>query len=73
MLQTVDGHADVYVVDFDIMPELPITWTRSEEAPYAMALDAAIRNGVVTEPGKYGITINTKAYRLDYNIFTIKD
>lgn len=58
MLQTVDGQ-EVYVVEFDTIPKLPITHNadRPEEKPYALALAAAIHDGVITEPGKYGIKI----------------
>lgn len=53
MFQVIDDRK-VYVVDFESMPELPITGV-GEEEPYAVALTAAIREGLVTEPGKYGI------------------
>lgn len=56
MLQTVDGR-EVYVVDFDTMPELPITWETPEEEPYARCLTAVIEDKVITEPGKYGIEV----------------
>jgi hypothetical protein len=48
---------DIYVVDFDTMPELPITWSTEEEKPYALALARALSNGTISEPGKYGIHI----------------
>jgi hypothetical protein len=57
-LQTVDGIDNVFVVDFDTMPELPITWSTAEEEPYARSLDDAIRTGKITEPGKYGIVVS---------------
>lgn len=73
MLQTIDG-VEVYIVDFDTMPEMPITWSTPEEQPYALALEAAIRNGIVTEPGKYGIQITPRPFhRYDYNVYAVKE
>lgn len=72
MRQTIDGY-DVFVVDFDAMPMLPITWKTLEEAPYAIALETAIRDGVITEPGKYGIHIPADDKPQMYTIFTIKE
>lgn len=73
MLQTVDGR-HVYVVEFDTMPELPITWKDNQEALYAQALTDAIQNGVITEPGKYGISLDPPVdptVTLSYSIYTI--
>ena len=56
-LQTVDG-VEVYVVDLNTIPELPITWNTPDEEPYAKALEQAIRNGTISEPGKYGIHVH---------------
>lgn len=58
MLQTIEGKL-VYVVEFDEIPELPITWNpdQPEEKDYAQALARAIRLRMITEPGKYGIQI----------------
>lgn len=61
MLQTIDG-IPVYVVDIQEMPELPITAHNLEEAPYALALEAAIRDGIITDPGKYGIRLEGTNY-----------
>jgi len=72
MRQIIDGY-DVFVVDLDTMPELPITWNTEEEKPYALALAAAIQQGVITEPGKYGIHIPSDDQPLLYSIFTIKE
>jgi hypothetical protein len=75
MLQTVDGRR-VYVVEFDTMPELPITWKDNQEALYAQALTDAIQNGVIKEPGKYGITLDNpvdQTVTLSYSIYTIKE
>jgi hypothetical protein len=72
MLQTVDGYF-VFVVDFDTMPALPITWNNSEEEPYARALQAAIQDGVITEPGKYGIQIEHKNQTTTYTIHSITE
>jgi hypothetical protein len=96
MMQTIDGKR-VYVVEFDTMPEMPITGLTEEEAQedkyerfldyfrlspinfalrcvrkqgdYAWALTEAIKTGVITEPGKYGIHIDTKANR--WEVFKI--
>lgn len=72
MLQTIHG-VTMFIVDFDTMPEMPILWSNEEEKPYALALNAAITTGIITEPGKYGITVNTDNAELDYNIWTIAD
>lgn len=56
MLQIIDDK-EVYVVEFDTLPELPITWDNEDEMLYAIALGAAINDGIITEPGKYGIAI----------------
>jgi hypothetical protein len=71
MLQNIEGR-NVYVVDLD---ELPVTMLPIHDGdnrllrPYADALDDAIRNGIVTQPGKYGIWIN--AFGTRYEIFRI--
>jgi len=72
MLQTVDGR-EVFVVDFDTMPTLPITWNTPDEKPYAMALVDAIQEGVIIEPGKYGIVIDVPiaGHNITYIIFKI--
>jgi hypothetical protein len=67
MRQIIDGY-DVYVVEFDTLPERPIIWTFEDEKPYALALGHALRTGVITEPGKYGIH-----KPMSYSIFTIKE
>lgn len=73
MLQIVDGR-EVYVVEFDTVPELPITWNSDEEEPYAKALHAAIENGLITEPGKYGIHVETSEGPMPiYNIYHINE
>lgn len=74
MRQMIQGY-DVFVVDFETMPELPITWNadKPEEKPYALALAAAIHTGVITEPGKYGIHIPSNDEPMLYTIFTITE
>jgi hypothetical protein len=67
MLQRIQG-LDVYVVNFDTMPELPITGI-GEEAIYAEALTAAFQNGDIIEPGKYGIHVDAETKV--YNVFKI--
>ncbi len=78
----------VYVVEFDVMPELPIIGLTQGELAYAAltlnhgdspflrsrgnyakALTNAIENGIITEPGKYGIHLvpGTNDYEI-YNI-----
>lgn len=69
-LQTIHG-VTLFIVDFDTMPELPITWSTEEEMPYAIALGRAIENGQITEPGKYGISVDIDTDT--YNIWSIKD
>lgn len=73
MLQTIDDH-EVFVVEFSGWPvDLPITWETEEERPYAIALDSAIKAGIVTAAGKYGIHVTENGDRLTYNIFAIKE
>lgn len=72
MLQTIDGR-EVYVVEFDTMPELPITGV-GDEIPYARALTAAIAEGLITEPGKYGVHVTQEPEydgSLVYNVYEI--
>ena len=81
MLQTLmdplfDVERTVFVVDFDTMPELPITWSTPEEEPYAKAFDDAIRTGAIKQPGKYGIALDKiidPTVTLSYSIYTIKE
>ena len=56
MLQYVDGHY-VYVVELETLPCTPIVGTGIEQS-YAQALTTAIRDGVITKPGKYAIELN---------------
>jgi hypothetical protein len=73
MLQTVDGR-EVFVVEFDTMPELPITWATPEEEPYALGLARAIEQGWIAEPGKYGVEVGTFPSGSIYtNIFKIEE
>lgn len=44
-----------YVVEFDELPQLPVTGL-GYERPYAEALTDAIVTGVITEGGKYFIS-----------------
>lgn len=71
-IQTI-GDKVGYVVEFDEVPELPITYSddKPEEEPYAMALAAAISKGWLTKPGKYMIVITDEGK--NYEIFTIKE
>lgn len=57
MLQNIQG-INMFVVEFDTIPELPITATTDSEAIYAIALQRAIVDGTITEGGKYGITVD---------------
>jgi len=71
MLQTVAGR-QVYVVNFTGWPlDLPITWETEEERPYAVALTSAIKAGIVTAAGKYGIHLEHKNGKDTYSIFQI--
>ncbi len=56
MLQTVDAKL-VYVVDLKTMPVLPVVGTGVEQK-YADALTLALKDGLITKPGKYGIEID---------------
>ncbi len=85
MQQMIDKKS-VYVVDFDTMPEMPITWlTEGEKAyalftgktgnshgsTYAQALTDAIETGIITEPGKYGIYLVPGTPR--YEVYRINE
>lgn len=70
MFQNIDGHR-VFVVDLPSIPQLPITdgGIRSLR-PYADALELAILQRIIKEPGKYGIEIDTPNH---YNIYVIQE
>jgi hypothetical protein len=68
MLQVIVGQK-IYVVEFETMPQLPITWKTEEEKPYALALAQAIHEKIITEPGKYGIFVEIDTQM--YNVFKI--
>ena len=68
MLQTVDGRYG-YVVEFDEVPALPITWSKRREEPYARALAHAIHDKQITKGGKYMIVITDDVFE----IFTINE
>lgn len=71
MFQNIQGRK-LFIVDLTEIPELPITDGGIKALkPYAEALDAAIREGVITEPGKYGIEIDYVLNR--WNIHTIHE
>ena len=74
MLQKIDGR-DVFVVELTGFPveNLPITWNTEEERPYAIALDSAIKSGIVRSAGKFGIHVTESAEALTYNIYAIKE
>lgn len=75
MLQTVNGR-EVYVVDLVTMPAVPITWSTAEEEPYAKALDNAIRDRVIRQPGKYGIALEPSAdpnLPYNYSVYVITE
>jgi hypothetical protein len=74
MLQRIQGK-EVFVVEFDTLPELPITWETEEEKPYALALTAAFQKATITEPGKYGIefTREDDAGDLQYQVYRIDE
>lgn len=68
MLQTVDGKYG-YVVEFEDVPALPITYSKRKEKLYALALSRAIHEKQITKPGKYMIVINDD----NYEIFTLNE
>lgn len=68
MLKTVNGRYG-YVVEFDDVPALPITYSKRNEKHYAQALAAAIHQKQITKPGKYMIVITGD----EYEIFTIDE
>jgi hypothetical protein len=70
MIQFVEDQL-VYIVDFDTMPNLPIVGTGIEQY-YAEALTDALKNGKITEPGKYAISIDwTFGSERKYTIFKV--
>lgn len=75
-IQSLDGHI-VYVVVIPTNPLslLPIRWDTSLEKVYAQALEAAIRDGVINKPGKYGIEIgfNFETSEQTYNVYNIQE
>jgi hypothetical protein len=70
MLQKVDGK-HVYVVEFDKVPDLPIAWEKEDDKLYAIALARAIYNGTISEPGKYGISVEIQDGDILWNAFKI--
>lgn len=86
MYQVIKG-VPVYVVEFDTMPEMPITRLTAGEfaykvltagniimqprISYAIALTNAIETGVITEPGKYGIHLVPGTY--NYEIYKVEE
>lgn len=69
MLQKVAGK-DVFVADLKELPPLPLTYEDTPELkPYAWALETAIRTGLITGPGKYGVEINEDD--MTWNVYLI--
>ena len=72
-LQTIDGQLG-YVVEFEELPELPVTGTNRVKMVYAEALTDAIANGVITEGGKYFITITAQiGFYARYEVARVHD
>jgi hypothetical protein len=71
MFQTIQDR-NVFVVDLKVLPELPITdGGLPALKPYAAALELAILNGIIKEPGKYGIEVDpVKDW---FNIYSIQE
>jgi hypothetical protein len=70
MLQTINGR-ECYVAVLTQSPQiyLPVGDDGDPQlTPYANALDTAIRTGVITEPGKYGIEVKTDGAWMAYAI-----
>lgn len=73
MFQNIEG-TNVFVVDLTDHPRayLPVHDGGNRLLrPYADALDAAIRTGVVTKPGKYAVEVNLLAQR--WNVYKIEE
>lgn len=70
MLQKIEGKL-VYVVEFDTLPDLPITWEKPEEEPYARCLQQALEQGVITDPGKYSIKLEFDGQGKKYVIYRV--
>jgi hypothetical protein len=73
MFQKVDGKR-LYLVNLLAMPKLPIHSMDSPElAPYAKALNEAIEQKVITEPGQYGIEVyQDEFHELRWNAYKIE-
>lgn len=73
MFQTIDGK-ECYVVEFDTMPQLPITGSNQREMLYAQALTRAIVDGVISMPGKYALNVVVHDdLSIDYNVYLINE
>lgn len=72
MFQNIEGH-EVFVVDIpDNFLALPITAGWSQVlAPYAIALNQAIAQGLIQKPGKYAIEVLLDQDR--WNVFAINE
>jgi hypothetical protein len=73
-LQMVQGKM-VYVVDLKTMPTLPIVGTGYEQY-YAEALTAALEQGLIKIPGKYGIEIffdGSMVRMMHWNVYRIDE
>lgn len=72
MLQKVQDKT-LFIVDFDIMPELPVYGDMPGTQLYADALSMAIREQIITEPGKYGIEIDAESDPYGFNVYKIME
>lgn len=61
-----------FVVELKEVPQRPISDAGDPAlTPYAEALSAAIKDGIVSQPGKYAIAVNTSINH--WSIFEIKE
>lgn len=67
---------EVYIIDSENLPELPIRWVSDKERMYAQAITHNILNGTFKAPGKYGIEIENSPLwndRLDVTVYEIEE
>lgn len=71
MFQVIDNKI-YYIVEFKMIPTSPISDGGDPAlTPYSEALTQAIRDGQITKPGKYAISVNHARNR--YDIFEVQE
>lgn len=70
MFQVIDGK-EVYVVELTDRPWSIHSGGDPKLAPYAMALNFALQDGIVTGPGKYAIHVDLELEDPTWNVFRV--